>query len=84
MYTVYVLYSPKYDKIYIGYSSDVQTRFKFHNELARKGWTIRFRPWIIAHSEDFDAKTEALKREKQLKSAAGRRFIWNDIISNIK
>jgi putative endonuclease len=84
MFTVYVLYSPNYNKIYIGYSSDVETRFKFHNELAWKGWTINFRPWIIAHLEDFETKAEAMKREKQLKSSAGRRFIWNEIIPKLK
>ncbi|MFO7864144.1 MAG: GIY-YIG nuclease family protein, partial [Salinivirgaceae bacterium] len=44
MFTVYVLYSRDYDKIYIGYSSDVKTRLKFHNELGRKGWTRKYRP----------------------------------------
>ena len=81
MYTVYVLYSPNYDKIYIGYSSDVATRFKYHNELAWKGWTLKFRPWIIAHTEEFDSKAKALRREKQLKTAMGRRYIRNEIIS---
>ena len=84
MFTVYVLYSRQYNKIYIGYSSDLQTRFKYHNEIAKKGWTIRYRPWEIAHKELFETKEQALKREKQLKSAAGRRFIWNEIIPKIK
>ncbi|WP_414706388.1 GIY-YIG nuclease family protein [Salinivirga sp.] len=44
MFTVYVLYAPKFDKIYIGYSSDLQTRFNYHNELAKKGRVVRFRP----------------------------------------
>ncbi len=84
MFTVYVLYSRPFDKIYIGYSSDVKKRFLFHNKLAKKGWTIRFRPWVIAHTEVFDTKAEAMKREKQLKSAAGRRFIWEVVIPKLK
>ena len=84
MFTVYVLYSPNYNKIYIGYSSDVETRLKYHNELAWKGCTIKFRPWVIAHTEQFVDKTQAMKREKQLKSAAGRRFMWNEIIPKLK
>ncbi|SKB44189.1 GIY-YIG catalytic domain-containing protein [Sphingobacterium nematocida] len=47
MFTVYVLYSPAYDKIYIGFTSDLESRLKSHNELAKKGWTIRFRPWEL-------------------------------------
>ncbi|THU40723.1 GIY-YIG nuclease family protein [Niastella caeni] len=75
MYTVYVLYSTRFDKIYIGYTSDLQDRFKSHNELGTKGWTIKFRPWEILHTENFDSKTSAMMREKQLKSAQGRAFI---------
>jgi len=79
MFTVYVLYSQKYDKIYIGATSDLENRFLSHNELATKGHTIKFRPWIIAYTEEFETKQEALKRESQLKSANGRAFVW-DII----
>jgi putative endonuclease len=76
MYTVYVLYSVRFNKIYIGYTSDLESWFKSHNELGTKGWTIRFRPWEILHTENFDSKSNAMKREKQLKSAVGRDFIW--------
>ncbi|WP_259071764.1 GIY-YIG nuclease family protein [Mucilaginibacter sp. X4EP1] len=79
MFTVYVLYSPSFYKIYIGYTPDINNRFLSHNELATKGYTIRYRPWEIAHTEEFDTKTEALKREKYLKSAQGRKFAWNII-----
>jgi putative endonuclease len=58
-------------------SANLVERFKSHNELAKKGWTIRYRPWQIIHTESFDTKGEALAREKQLKSAKGRQFIWN-------
>ncbi|WP_243835949.1 GIY-YIG nuclease family protein [Sphingobacterium paludis] len=43
-YTVYVIYSLNYDKIYIGYAPDLNGRLSSHNELGSKGWTIRFRP----------------------------------------
>ena len=76
MFTVYALYSKLYDKIYIGMTSDMNERLKSHNELG-KGWTKRFRPWIIIYTEQLADKTEALKRERQLKSAAGRLFIWS-------
>ena len=83
MFTVYVLYAPKFDKIYIGYSSDFKTRILFHNKKAKKGWTIRYRPWVVAHTEEFSSKKQAIKREKQLKSAQGRRYIWNELIPKI-
>lgn len=75
MFNVYVLYSEKYNRIYVGMTSNLEERFKSHNELGKKGWTIKFRPWIIVYSEEYQEKSAALKREKQLKSAQGRLFI---------
>ncbi|NOU62392.1 GIY-YIG nuclease family protein [Marinifilum caeruleilacunae] len=75
MFDVYVLYFPQYDKIYIRYTSDLQARFLSHNELATKGYTIRYRPWEILYTESFHTKQESMKRERQLKSHQGRNFI---------
>jgi len=83
MFTTYVLYSEKHDKIYIGYTSNLQQRLISHNELATKGWTIKFRPWKLIYKEEYETKSEAMKREKQLKSYKGRTFI-RDLIDNIK
>ncbi len=77
MFTVYVLYSSKHQKIYIGFTSDLKNRLISHNILAKKGWTVKFRPWELIYKEEFSLKSEAMKREMQLKSAKGRDFIWN-------
>ena len=84
MFTVYVLYSPSFKKIYIGYTSNLNGRFKSHNELGKKGWTIKFRPWIICYKEEFDTKQEAMKRETELKSAKCREWIWSLINEKIR
>ncbi len=75
MYVVYALYSKKFDKIYIGFTSNLMERFKSHNELSKKGWTVSFRPWKIIFQQEHILKSDAMKREKQLKSASGRDFI---------
>ncbi|NOY78356.1 MAG: GIY-YIG nuclease family protein [Calditrichaeota bacterium] len=77
MYTTYVLYSERYDKIYIGYTSNLEQRLLSHNELATKGWTVRFRPWTLVYKEVYEEKSEAMRRERELKSYQGRRFIRN-------
>ena len=64
MFTVYVLFSAKYDKIYIGFTSNLEQRFLSHNELSTKGYTKKFRPWTIVHTEVFDSKLDAMKRKK--------------------
>ena len=53
----------------------MEQRLLSHNELAKKGWTIKFRPWKVVHTEEFKTKREALQREKQLKSSRGRDWI---------
>ncbi len=75
MYYTYVLYSESFNKIYIGYSADPQKRLAIHNSGENTGWTRNFQPWKIIHIEEFIKKSEALKREKQLKSSRGRTFI---------
>ena len=79
MFTVYVLFSPTHKKIYIGYTSNLEQRLLSHNELGTKGFTIRYRPWQLFYTERFEEKMEAIQREKSLKTASGRRFIWNKI-----
>jgi putative endonuclease len=75
MYIVYVLYSKKYDKLYIGYTADLKQRLLSHNELAKKGWTVKYRPWELIYSEEFMDKSLAMKREKELKSHNRRDFL---------
>ena len=80
MFTVYIFYSVKHDKTYVGFTSDLEARFKSHNELATKGWTVKFRPWEIIHTEEFETKSAAMQREKWLKSGVGRNFIKKEIL----
>ena len=72
---VYALYSAKYDKLYVGETSDLEARFLSHNAWATKGWTIRYRPWSLLYSEQCTDRRSALEREKQLKSGGGRAFL---------
>ncbi len=37
MFTVYVLYSKDYDKIYIGLTANLEQRFLSHNKPGKKG-----------------------------------------------
>ena len=78
-YIVYGLYSEKFDKIYIGYSSNIEARLFSHNSLRNKGWTKHFQPWELIYTEELETKAEAMKRESQLKSAQGRIFIRSRI-----
>ena len=81
-FVVYVLYSSKHDKIYIGFTTNLISRFYSHNLLSNKGWTIKYRPWEVVYIEFYKYKDEALRREKELKSHKGRDFIRKYIKNN--
>jgi len=84
MFTVYILYSNTKDKIYIGYTSDPIQRFYSHNIFAKKGYTIKFRPWEVVYTDVTESKAAAMKRESQLKSSKGREWILNKIRTEYK
>jgi putative endonuclease len=75
MFTVYILFSEKYEKHYVGFTSNLEARMQSHNELATKGFTVKYRPWKLIHTEVYETKSEAMKRELWLKSGVGRTFI---------
>ncbi len=81
-YTVYCLYSTKYDKIYVGYTSDLISRFHSHNSIQTMGYTIRYSTCVVAYTEELESKSLAMKREKELKSSRGRAYL-RDYIKNI-
>jgi putative endonuclease len=82
-FIVYVLHSTNHHKIYIGYTSDLEKRLLSHNFLASKGWTKKFRPWILVHQESFETKKEAMTRERQLKFPKGREWIRKEILKKL-
>ena len=71
VYTVYILYSEKFKKHYAGFTSDLDTRFRSHNEFGND-WSKRYRPWKIIFTKEFLDKMQALSYEKWLKTGVGR------------
>ena len=80
MYFTYVLYSPGYDRIYIGQTDNPEKRLERHN-LGLVKSTKAYRPWKLIHYESFPSRSEAVKREKELKSHQGRNFIRNQLLN---
>ena len=71
-FLVYILYSEKFDKTYVGFTSSLIERLYSHNLYATKGFTIKFRPWKVVYIEVFETKNQALVREKWFKTGVGR------------
>jgi len=71
-WTVYILYSLKDKRLYVGCTSDLEKRIGRHS----KGYvlaTSHRRPLVLIHSELFKQKGEAFQRERFLKSLWGAR-----------
>lgn len=54
----------------IGQSGDLDDRIVRHNS-GRSEYTKSGRPWILIHGEGYKTRSEAIKRERFLKSPAG-------------
>jgi putative endonuclease len=71
---VYCLFSEKHNRLYIGQTDNIERRFSQHcsgKVLSTKG----FLPYRLIYTEELNTKSDALKREKELKLTKGRRFL---------
>ena len=74
MYCVYVIWSDKLKKRYVGSSEDDDKRLKQHN-IGKTPFTSRGTPWSKIHVENYNTVIEARGREKFLKSGKGREWL---------
>lgn len=70
-YCVYVLFSLKDKKLYIGYTTNLENRLIEHNS-GRVTSTKKRRPFQLIYHEMFTNKDDAKAREVFLKSGFGR------------
>lgn len=71
-YTVYILYSKKDKKLYVGCTSNIESRIKKYNNGFVEATKFR-RPLELIHTEIFESKSLAFNRERFLKSLWGAR-----------
>lgn len=71
MYYIYILKSLKDGKYYTGFSSDLRTRLKDHQGGNVQSTKIR-RPLELIYYEAYKEKSQALRREKFLKTTKGK------------
>lgn len=81
MFIVYVLRSKIAKKSYVGITDNLRRRLEEHN-LGKSFYTKRYKPWEMIYKEQFENREEARRREKYLKSAAGRRFLKKFVFKN--
>ena len=72
--TVYILFSEELDRYYIGVTSNLEERIRKHNSK-HKGFTGRANDWRLVHEENYETKTAALAREREIKNWKSREMI---------
>ncbi|HOI31869.1 MAG: GIY-YIG nuclease family protein [Bacteroidales bacterium] len=76
MYYLYILYSEKADKYYVGISPDPDCRLQEHNTSDRISFTKKHRPWrMVALFECAVSLSEAMKIERFIKKQKSRKLI---------
>jgi putative endonuclease len=73
-YFVYIIYSKKLNKYYVGYSENIILRLQQHNE-GISIFTSKANDWKLVYHEPFATRQEAQKREKAIKAKKSRRYI---------
>jgi putative endonuclease len=76
IFYVYVLQSLTSGTFYTGYTSDLEKRIERHNN-SMNIYTKNRGPWKLVHNEVYFSRSEAMKREKFLKTGKGRVQIRN-------
>lgn len=74
IYQVYALKSLVDDRIYVGFTSNLEKRLVEHNSGKTKS-TKGYRPWVLLYSEEVLGRINARNREKYLKSGVGKEFL---------
>lgn len=70
IYYVYVLKSRKLNKLYFGFTINLELRLQRHNSGKSK-FTSKVNDWQIIYAEIFTNKQDAVNREQALKQFGG-------------
>ena len=70
MYFVYVLRNPE-GRRYVGQTEDLKRRLMDH-QTGLGHYTKNRGPWELVYSEEYETRSEAMNREKFLKTGRGR------------
>ena len=77
----YIIFSPIKNKYYIGHTGDnLDERIRKHNS-DHKGFTGGIGDWELKYSEKYDTKSDALRREKEIKRWKSRKLVEKLILA---
>ena len=81
-YNVYILRSILTKGYYVGQTDDLNGRVIKHNAGEVKS-TKPHRPWELVYREEYRTRSEAIRREREMKSRKSRKFIERLIFRDV-
>ena len=75
IHQLYIIYSSKTDRYYIGISKELENRLDRHNKGTSRPTKSGAPYWKLVYTEEYQSRSEAMKREYYLKRMKSRAFI---------
>ena len=79
-FVVYIIYSPTLNQYYVGHTENITDRLYRHNNSGSKT-TKKANDWVLKYTETFSTRSDAAKREQEIKNKKSRKYI-EDIVSS--
>ena len=77
-FTVYILHSVKLDKYYMGQTSNLEERIKFHNTgVFKNAYTSKAHDWVLVFFIPCTSKNQAIAIEKHIKRMKSHKYIMD-------
>lgn len=74
MFYVYILFSKKMNRYYVGHTCDLANRIDQHNS-GLSDYTSKTNDWELKYSESYSSRQEAQQREFAIKRKKSRKYI---------
>jgi putative endonuclease len=71
---VYIIYSAKLGKYYVGACTELERRIYEHN-IGHSKFTRSGIPWVLKYTERYDTLVEAKRREQVIKKQKSRKYL---------
>jgi putative endonuclease len=75
VFFIYILYSEKCDKYYVGHTHDIDIRIQEHNTGKGGKFSKNCIPWKLMYSETYPSRKEAIQRERSIKNKKSRKYL---------
>ena len=74
MFHLYIIYSKKLDRYYVGYTENIDLRITQHNS-GISSFTSKAKDWTLVYNESFATREQAHHRELEIKRKKSRKYI---------